>query len=121
MSYPERKNYRAIKAAKRYIKHSYMFDILVVLGGINILGSSVSIFNCLPYFIASLVVSLIVMTASYKASAYCEKQANKHIRSVIGNKADSTAAAAKKHKKNNIIRVDFRNKRICTDNRCSGM
>ncbi|MCQ4023282.1 MULTISPECIES: hypothetical protein [unclassified Ruminococcus] len=120
MSYPERKKYRAMKTAKQYMKRSYLFDALVVLGGINILGSFTSIFISLPYFVLSLVFSIAVMAVGYKASSYFEAKAISTIKSidiVPIHRLNTT----KKPKRNNIIKVDFRNKRVDGNSRCSGM
>lgn len=120
MSYPERKNYRAMKAAKQYMKRSYLFDTLVVLGGINFFGSCASIFISLPFFIISLALSIIMMICGYKASACYESKADSIMKS-IGSAPTYTNKPEKITTRNNIIRVDFRSKTVERSNRCSSM
>ena len=103
MSYPERKNYRAMKAAKQYMKRSYLFDTLVVLGGINFFGSCASIFISLPFFIISLALSIIMMICGYKASACCEAKADSIIKS-IGSAPTYTNKPEKITAQNKLIR-----------------
>lgn len=120
MSYPERKNYRAMKAAKQYMKRSYLFDTLVVLGGINFFGSCASIFISLPFFIISLALSIIMMICGYKASACCEAKADSIMKS-IGSAPTYTNKPEKITARNNIIRVDFNSKQVVQNKRCSGI
>ncbi|MGN0441094.1 MAG: hypothetical protein ACI4FO_00165 [Acutalibacteraceae bacterium] len=115
MSYPERKNYRIIKKAKAYLKRSLIFDAIVVLGAINIFGSCASLFISLPYFFISLAASVTVIAICYKISVYCEEKAYLLMSGL------TTQEPAVKRRRSNIIRVDFRKKRVYPDNRCSGM
>lgn len=105
MSYSERKKYRAKKKAKKYLKRAYLFDTIVVIAALNIFGSYISIFVSLPYFICSLLASIVVIALSYRAASYYESIANE-IMKPCASKRKSKAI------KNNIIRVDFAKKRI---------
>lgn len=111
MSHSERKNYRARKKAKKYLKRAYLFDTIVVIAALNIFGSYISIFISLPYFICSLIASLAVIAIAYKAASYCEKIAGQLLKN-SACKCNIKVNKNKSSRKNNIIRVDFTKKRI---------
>lgn len=121
MNYSQRKNYRVRKKAKKYMNRSFICDIFVVLAGINIFGSYISIFISFPYFICSLIASLIIMAVSYNVSARFEAKANRLLKNINNSKEKKIEIfQVSLSDSNNIIKVDFKNKCI-DDDYCSGM
>ena len=77
MNYYERKIYRAEKKAKKYIRISYFFDVFVVLAGLNIVGSYISLLSAPLYFLLSASISVCVILLCYNMSkAYAIKASN---------------------------------------------
>ena len=110
MSYQERKIYRAKKKAGKYRKKSYIFNFLVALSSINILGSYASIFISPKYFFLSVLFNICIIVISFNLSSYCEDEADSIISEAL--KAPSASSVDEECKDNNIIEVDFK-KREC--------
>ena len=110
MSYQERKMYRAKKRAGKYLKKSHAFDFLVALGSVNILGSYISVFISLNYFLLSVSLSLCVIIISFKLSRYFEEKAESIISDAARELYDSEMASQRKNDNinDNIIEVDFK-------------
>lgn len=103
MNYKQRKMAIAQKEAKRYSLKALMYNLVVVLSSINILGSCMAAVSSPIYFLLNTAISIIVIRTCYREAVCLEKKSAR----VIRDCQRKLRSLKSENVPNNIIHINF--------------